>query len=258
MGASKSDGGSSQTIDPTQLKFLRRGWKQARGQILDQPLEYYPGQTVAGQDPATLEAYDTALARARGGNATMNLGESYTQDVLGGKYLSPESNPYLRDTYDLAARAVTDNYRDSVLPMLESRFGSAGQSRSAGYMGARSRADQALGRSLGDLGTQIYGGAYENERGRMESARAAGQMYADEDVRNINAISAVGAQRTAYQQSLLDDLLARFNFRRDEPFMRIGRYAGIIGSPTTTGSAKNDSMSIGYGGSVSDFSALFG
>jgi hypothetical protein len=244
---SRSD--SETTIDPIQKEFLRSGWKLARRQVLNQPLEYYGGQTVADQDPATLEAYDAALERARMGNATVGAAEGYTQDVLGGRYLSPESNPYLRGTYDLASRAVTENYRDAVLPLLESRFAGAGQTRSAGYMGARSRADQALGRSLGDLATNIYGGAYDAERGRQESARSASQMFADEDFRNINAINDVGARRTQYQQSLLDDLLARFNFRRDEPFLRIGRYTGLIGSPTTVSDSSSRSFGAsGYGG----------
>ena len=46
----------------------------------------------------------------------------------------------------------------------------SGRLGSGTYARMRNNAEDAVGGQLGDLATQIYGGAYENERGRQMQA----------------------------------------------------------------------------------------
>ena len=94
------------------------------------------------------------------------------------------------------------------------------------------------------LATDIYGGAYESERGRQEAASRFAPDLAAEDYRDIDALSAVGSQREQQQQRLIDDLIARFEFGRDEPNIRLSRYASLLGNPVTESSGKTSSRDI--------------
>lgn len=242
-GGTRSKSSTSTNIDPTQSLYLQKGW-QAAAPILNQPIGYYPGQTVAGQDAATLQGYESRLAQANQGMSGINAASQYGQDALSGMYASPESNPYLRGTYDQAARAVTENYRDSVIPGIQSRFALAGQQRSGGRVGAFGRANEGLAQGLGDLATNIYGGAYEAERGRMEAAASRAPTLADAGYQAASGYSQVGSEREQYQQQLLDELIQRFEFARDEPAQRIARYLELIGQPTTVSRGKEESLSL--------------
>lgn len=76
--------------------------------------------------------------------------------TIRGDYLNPDSNPYLKQTYDRAAGEI-----------------GARLSPSFGHMeafGQNSGWQNAYGRSLADLGTSLYGGNYNQERNRQYGA----------------------------------------------------------------------------------------
>jgi hypothetical protein len=90
-------------------------------------------------------------------NPTFNAGEGYLQDTLGGKYLSPDSNPYLRESVNnalgLAGSAFASQYG-----------GAAGQNLdNSGYQ-------EALARGLGGVATNAYSNAYGQERQNQQAA----------------------------------------------------------------------------------------
>lgn len=240
---------SSSSVPKWQRKYLEDLYKRAQTEIANNPSEYYPGQTVADQDPATIQANQMLQARGLAGSPLVDAAQGQTQDVIAGRYLSPASNPYLRGTYDQAAQAVTENYRNAVLPAVTSRFARAGGINSAGYTGARNYSDLALSRSLADLGTSIYGGAYADERGRQDAASRAAPGLAEQDYRDIEAVGSAGLNREARAQSLLDDLIARFDFAQNEPAQRLSRYASLLGNPITL--QQSTSRSSGWGGGFS-------
>jgi hypothetical protein len=240
-GGSQSSNRSSQTVWGGQQKYLKDLYKRAQSEVANQPMEYYQGQTVAGRDPASLAYEQDALQYAGAGNAGLNQAGAYNSDVLSGQYLDPASNPHLRGTFDAASRAVTDNYRDAVLPQLQSRFALAGQGASGNFAGAYGRANQALGTSLSELGSSIYGGNYQAERGRMEAARNFSPTFAADQMDRLDIQRGVGAQREGYQQELINDLIARFDFAQNEPGLRLSRYAGLLGSPTVLGDSSSHS-----------------
>jgi hypothetical protein len=79
-------------------------------------------------------------------------------------------NPYLDATYNRAAQSVTQNFRDILVPGMDRQFIGSGRTGSGMYAQARGQAEDKVASSLGDLATQVYGGAYESERGRQMQA----------------------------------------------------------------------------------------
>lgn len=255
---SGSDSTSQSYISPYQRRKLRGLYDRAET-LSNTPLEFYPGQTVADFDPATVDAQRLAEQRATAGSPLLAAAQEQNLASVRGDYLSPESNPHLRSSYDAAARAVGENFNRIALPGIESRFARAGQSQSGQLLGARQGATEALGRSLSDLATDIYGGAYESERGRQEAASRFAPDLAAEDYRDIDALSAVGTQREQQQQRLIDELIARFDFAQNEPNLRLSRYASLLGQPVVLNRSTSDAYSRGFDTSFgAQFGNLFG
>jgi hypothetical protein len=228
-------GGSSTTRTITENKnepwagqkpFLSDIYRRAQGRA-DVPQQYYPGSTVAPEDPFTTRAYELMGARAGEGSENVDAAQRLNLATLRGDFLG--GNPYLDEMYGRAARGVTDQFRGSVLPGLESRFRGAGRTRSGAYEYARRAATEELGSSLGDLATRFYGGAYETERGRQETAIGRAPGLAREDYHDIDRMRMAGQGRQQQAQQVLNDLINRFNFAQQEPDRRLNQYAGLVG-----------------------------
>jgi hypothetical protein len=84
--------------------------------------------------------------------------------TIQGQYLDPRSNPFLQETFQQGANQI----RGALSP-------------SFGHMqafGGNSGANQALGRSLGNFATNLYGGNYGQERDRQFGATMGGPGFA--------------------------------------------------------------------------------
>ncbi len=249
-GSQKSSGTQHSQPWIGQQKFLREMYGMAQQAATGGgPLEYYPGQTYAERDPAYARALGQTEAIARSDDIP-GYATDLWRDTAQGRYLSPESNPWLDATFNRASERVGEAWNRNVLPTLESRFQGAGRAHSGAYGGAVSRASDVLGDQLEDLATSIYGQNYQQERGRqMHALQMAPQVQAQQYA-PMEALREVGRERESYDQLRIDDLIARFEFARDEPYMRAERYGGLLGQPVmqTTGrqSARSDSSLWGW------------
>jgi hypothetical protein len=197
------------------------------------PQQMYPGEMIAPEDAATLDARAAAEARARSGDSLAGGARDVLGRTLAGDYLDPSTNPWLDATYDKAAGAVTRNFNNAVLPAIDTRFATAGRTGGGAYRFAQDSAVGNLGRSLADLGVDVYGGNYQAERGRQDTAARDPGSLSAADYGDINALGQVGGQREQRSQALLDELVQRFDFSQNEPWQRLGQFAALIGSPIT-------------------------
>lgn len=90
------------------------------------------------------------------------------------------SNPYLDSQYDAAAGRVTENFNRAVVPSINATFGSGGRTGGGLHQEAVGHAAGKLGENLGDMATNMYGNAYNFERGQQDRAlnQYAGQGLA--------------------------------------------------------------------------------
>lgn len=218
-----------------------------------QAQQFFPGQTVEGQSADTALSYDM-LREFTTGNNTANAAGAFAGQVLGGEFMpGAEGNPYLDDVFDQLSRKTTEAYQRTVMPTLNSRFAGAGRSGSFAAGGARRDADRTLSRELGGLATEVYYGDYERRMGdRMQMAGMAPGINQSQ-LTNIGGLRALGQDQETYQQRLIQDAIARFQFNQNEPEARLDRFGqrigvgGGFGTQTAQGGGGNAGLSMGLG-----------
>ncbi len=93
MGGSSGGGGTTTTTvqnnDPWsgQQPYLSTGFQRAETDVLNRPLEYYPGSTVVPFSAETQTALAGTTERALGGAPIVGQGAQQISDTLRGDYL---------------------------------------------------------------------------------------------------------------------------------------------------------------------------
>ncbi len=227
-------GGTTTTATDTgpwsaQQPYLRTGFQRAQTDVLDRPLEYFPGSTVVPYSPETEAALGAQATRATEGSPLLAGAQDYTGDVLSGQYLDPSSNPFLA--------GVSDAVLSQVQPQVASQFSLAGRT------GGSPLQAEALGRGVSRGMAPFLFGEYGRERGIMEGAAARAPGLAREDYYDPSQLAQVGAARELKSEEALSEDIARFNFGQQEPTNRLAQYMNLIqgnygGTSTGTQTAK--------------------
>jgi hypothetical protein len=215
---------------------------------------YYQGQTIADQSPETLAANALTTSRALNGSSVMNNAKDYTTGLLGGSFLSPESNPYLKDTFNRGA--------DQVQQRVNSAFGNGGRFGSGVNQ-------EVLGKGMNDLASQVYGGAYDSERNRMQQGLLFAPQLAANDYQDLSALSSVGANKDSRSQDVINQNIQKYNYNSNLPFNAITNYKNLVngnyggGSSTQTTPYSSNGAATGLGllgamGGVGGLGSLLG
>lgn len=218
----KSSGGGNttqQTVQTNDLPeyikpYYQSGLRAAEADILNRPTEFYGGQTYADFAPETEQALTAQAGRAIGGNPLTGAAQDYTGDVLSGKFLSPDSNPYLDQ--------VGDAVRAQVVPGVSAGFGRAGRT------GTSPLAAEATATGISRGIAPYLFGEYGRERGAMESAASRAPQLAREDYFDIAQLGQAGAMREGQTQRGIDEDVSRFSYGQNEPTNRILQYMSAL------------------------------
>lgn len=234
MGAKQS--GTQQTTSTVntgpwsaQAPYLKDAFAQAQANYnTNKGNKYYTGETVAPLNEAQNSALNTTIGIGSGVNPGVAAAGQNNADTLNGKYLDPNSNPWLKDTFNAAADDVTRQYQTATAPQTAGAFSGAGRYGSGSYNNAVKNNELALGASLNNLATSIYGGNYQSERDRQLAA--AGQSGAINQAQYINPSAALGAGniQQGQQQNVNNSALAAYNYNRDQPTNALNSYIAQI------------------------------
>jgi hypothetical protein len=249
--------------------YLTEAASASSGLYNQGPMQYYPGETVVPFSGETNQALGGTAARAMQGSAVNQAASGLAQRTLSGTPTSQygsganpfatsanpyggATNPHLDATFNKAA--------DSVQNRLSSQF--AGNGRNIGA----SRAANAS--ELNDLATNLYGGAYENERNRglqygAQQLGIGAQGYelerdrrmtdigqqrqqqlgvlgmapgiANQDYYDLDRLGAVGAQREDLTGRQMEDAAARWDYAQNAPGLSLDQYiTRLQGQPGST------------------------
>ena len=225
-------GGDSQTSrsisEPwaPQQPFLTRGFTEA-GKLYDRgPQQYYPGQTYANFSPETQQAHSMQSQRAIQGSPAVNAAQGQIADTAGGSYLN--SNPYLDRMFGNASDAVTRQYREATAPSIGSQFALAGRAGSGQHANALNQSQDQLGRTLSGMAADIYGGNYNQERGRQIQASALAPSLANQDYQDIGQLADVGMQKERLAEQGIGENIARYNYGQQAPYDALARFQQMI------------------------------
>jgi hypothetical protein len=226
-------GGSKQQTATTlsepwgpQQPHLTRTFGEAERLYNQGPQQFYPGQTYANFAPETEQALGMQASRASAGSPLLRSAQDVLKDTSAGVYLN--SNPYVDRMFGSAADAVTRKYREATAPSIGSQFALSGRYGSGAHANALNQSQDQLGRSLGDLAANIYGGNYNQERQRQTQAAALAPSLAQADYADIGQLANVGAQRERLQEQQIGENVARYNFNQQAPFDALARYQQLV------------------------------
>ena len=227
-----------------QQPYLKRGFQRA-DELYGDPIEQYAGSRVGALSAMTQEGQQAGLGLIRG--AGMGGAEEYLQRLMGGEYLSPESNPHLRQLADLGAEDITRQYKTALYPGASmARFGRAGSGAEANLQYGATR---GLGDALSRNYANIYGANYNRERGFMQQGVGLSAQLGANRRADITTGTELGYGRDAYEQRLINDLVGKFNFQQQEPGQRLDDYTrriyggGVIpGISESTGTMSGQNM----------------
>lgn len=237
MGGSKGSSvaqpvGTQQVIqksDPweEQKPFLRDVMQ--RSEVLaNRPLNYYPNSTVTPFSGQTEDALASVENRARSGSELQRVGRSGMEATARGDFLRPESNEFLAGTYKAMTRPMIEQFRDATMPSIDAGFARAGRYGSGLYADQAQKAQDTLGRNLGEAATNLYGQNYQQERGRQLTAQQMAPEYAAADYQDAARLAQVGGTREGKASEELQDDVNRFNFNEQEPWSRLANYNAMV------------------------------
>lgn len=166
--------------------------------------------------------------------------------TAGGAYLG--QNPYLYGQYGAAADQVTRAYQTATAPQTDSAMNAAGRFNSGALSNARSNNELNLGKSLGDMASNLYGADYTTERGLMNNAAGtlgtldtnalaqAGNLYGN----SVNTLTGaatnlgqLGVLGNNSQTSADNSALANYNALLTGQQNAINSTAGVTAMPNT-------------------------
>lgn len=206
-----------------------------------QQKSFFPGQNYADMSAATTGGI-AGFQNQLGGGQALDAASGYAKDVLRGDYLN--NNPYLDATFDQASRGMTRAYKSGVAGT-QSGFDLAGRGASGSAMNARDRENDRFATNLGELSTSIYGGNYQQERGRQQQAmQGAGGIEAGFMNRFGGAINAGGAEEQLQMQQIMGNM-QRFDFGQNEFTNRLSKFQGLLGGPIMENKSSGRSQSTG-------------
>lgn len=227
-------------VEPAAQRFLGA----YENQVYDENgnLRAYPNinQQVAGFDPRTTGAFDTMGGLTPYAQNLVNLDAAQTAGTAQGQYLMPESNPYIRATFNAAADPIAEQFRNSVTPGIMAAAQRSGQMNSSAMDELYGQSEREFGRTLSDLGTKIYGGNYAAERANQLAAQGRLPQVAQNLYAPSLTEAGVGAQYQAQRQAEMDTAYGNEAARAEWPYQllsgmgsALGQAAGGMGSSVT-------------------------
>lgn len=305
-----SGGGGGTTVQKTepwdeQKPYLQYGFDEARRLYDQAPAEYYPGESYVPFSQQTMSALEGAEQRARQGSSVTPAASQYATQALRGQTGNPYQallgggaaglgataagahmggNPYLDQMYGAATRGITDRFSESVLPGIAAQFGSAGRTGGGIHQLAVGRAAEGLAQQLGDVGTRLYGGAYESERGRQQQAQrdllsTGAQLYgtgarerlgvlglapetAKAEYTDYDKLRGIGKTYEGLAERALEDDIRRFNYAQQGQQRALQDYLALIsgqygGTTTSRTSRSGNPLATGLGAAAT-IGSLFG
>lgn len=192
--------------------YLQYGATQASKLYQSPSPSYYPGQTVANQSPLTQAGNQAASALAINGNSAENAGNGYLSSVLQGKYLGGQNlNP------------VHQSITAATLPTIAAQFSLGGRYGSPDMAGTEATA-------LANAFAPYDYGNYQSERANQQAAAGMAPGYAQQQQSEIQGLQQAGAGQDAYNQSLVDANVNRWNYNQQLAGNKLSQYMGLIGS----------------------------
>ena len=229
-GGSKNTTSSTIAKPPEETAPYLPPYLARASELSNAPYQEYGGNQVAGLNNDQSQAFNAVRQRATNGSPITANANQNAADTLSGKYLDPSSNPYLSKTYDAAAGDLTRNFSNAVVPGINSSFSQNGRYSSNAHKEAFGDAGRTLGSNLSNLGTQIYGQNYGQERQNQLQVLGQSPQLASADYADAQALVGAGDAQRAFEQENLTSEYNKFLLRQQAPYQNLD----VLGNAIST------------------------
>jgi hypothetical protein len=223
-----SSGGTTTTALPSWMQPYQRNILNMGQDLANRPFVPYGGQRVAQFSPDEQAAFDAIRQRATQGDPAQKLASSSLADTLSGKYLN--GNPYLDQMVNRAQSVTANNYATGTAAQTDANAAKAMGLGNTGYFGQVAQNQDALGRNLGDIATQMYGQNYANERSNMMDAARLAPSVAAAGYNDASMLGQIGSAQRARDQGLLDIGYQDFLDQQNWPVQNLGILSNALGA----------------------------
>ncbi len=187
----------------------------ARGTTLSNtPYQVYQGQRIANMTPQQQAGLQQVQNTAINGSAEQNAARQNYTDTMSGKYLSPDSNPYLKGMVNTALNDVQGR--------VNSQFGGNNYGTTAHQ--------ETLQRGLSDAANTAYGQNYQAERTNQLKDSVLGQQYGNIDYNNAQQLIGVGDIQRQESQDVLNNQYADWTASQNQPYRQLDVLANSLGA----------------------------
>lgn len=230
-GSGGGGGGTTTTVNktdpPDEVKPFLAPYVQRGFALSERPFEQYGGQRIAAMTPEQNLGLNFTASRAMQGSPLMRETQDQSMRTARGDFLSPDSNPFLRQNVNTALNDVQTR--------VNSQFNRPGAFGGTAHQ-------ELMTRNLGETAGQLYGQNFTNERMNQQRAMAFAPQLAETDYRDAQALLGVGDVRRENAQDMLNVAYEDFIARQQFPYQQVN-YAGDVlarsmgggGTSTSTG-----------------------
>jgi len=200
--------------------------------VANMPYNEYGYNRIAPFTEDTLAGMDMARNAANYNQPLWDQAQDELSKTMSGAYLSPDSNPYLKGTFDAAAGRMADAYKTGTAAQTNAAAGFGGAFGGSAQSELQGQQNRAFGDSLGQFGLGLYGQNFQAERGRQLGAVQAAPGFAGArqafDFGNANALNSIGQQQQALGQNYLNADFAQFDEARNYPRQQLDVFASMF------------------------------
>lgn len=206
-------GGSSTTTQsiPEELKPLANAYVTKAVNLGNTGFTPYTGQRYADLNQTQQQGLDAITQRAMQGSQTVDNAEGQLNQIIAGG----NTNPFLDQMVGRAQDSVRSGYNTAAV--------------NSGSFGNSGLAEQ-FQKGLGDVATQMYGQAYDQDRARQMQGIGMAQQFGNQAYQDASQLLNAGQIQQDQQQQGLDFGYQQFQDAQNLPYKQLAAMAGPFGS----------------------------
>ena len=187
-----------------------------------------PFSSVADFTPMQKMGQNLAAMKAYFGSPMVNQGSRLASSTINGDFVNPQSNPYLGKYFQQGAEDMSNTYLNNTMPMLRSTAQQAGMGNSTADALLKGQAMRGYNLGLSNLSTNIYGGAYKDERNNQNQMMNTIPSFYNIENQDLNTLQGIGQQNQQQAQSYLNEIKQMWDTRQAAPYTRLAQYGNLI------------------------------
>jgi hypothetical protein len=155
--------------------------------------------------------------------------------------------------FNNASQRITDAYSRGTAGQTDAMFVKGGAYGGSAHADMTQQNQRALGDSLSNFASNLYGNNYAQERQNQQQAASMAPSYGNQSLQNQQALMGAGSVAQATEQGGLDRQYQDFLRQQQDPYQKLGALQGLMQIPESnvTGTQPGTTAAAGlFGGAM--------